>query len=255
MPRTHGTRRCGGFALILDLSVMQPSFSCLSFLCQLCAHARHTFASATCAVVQEHSELLLQLCCSRFVVSHARNTGQLAKGLNSMKRPSIDGDDPTDEGPPRAATPNPTSNPTSPGEIKLHAPGAPQSPSEPMSPSEAFKRPRLAAEARQPIQTKAREPRPLWRDTAQESDAPPMPPRRRPEPRPRAGSAESPSLPPARPLGTDAGSPTLSRRAAPAPSAAPATADPAEESEAPTPDVPPSRPLGTGPESPQLPRK
>ena len=171
-----------------------------------------------------------------------------------MKRPSIDGDDEADEGPPRAATPNPTS---SPGEIRLDAaaggPGAPQSPSEPMSPSEAFKRPRLAAEARQPIQTKAREPRPLWRDTAQESDAPPMPPRRRPEPRPRAGSAESPSLPPARPLGTDAGSPTLSRRAAPAP--APAAADPAEESEAPTPDVPPSRPLGTGPESPQLPRK
>ena len=120
-----------------------------------------------------------------------------------------------------------------------------------MSPSEAFKRPRLAAEARVPIQTKAREPRPLWRDTAQESDAPPMPPRRRPEPRPRAGSAESPSLPPARPLGTDAGSPTLSRKAAPAPAAA----DAAEESEAPTPDAPPSRPLGTGPESPQLPRK
>ena len=167
------------------------------------------------------------------------------------KRPSIDGDDEepakTDEG--RAATPNPTS----PGEIKLGGPGAPQSPSEPMSPSEAFKRPRLAAEARQPIQTKAREPRPLWRDTAQESDAPPMPPRRRPEPRPRAGSAESPSLPPARPLGTDAGSPTLSRKAAPAP--APAAADAAEESEAPTPDVPPSRPLGTGPESPQVPRK
>ena len=180
-----------------------------------------------------------------------------------MKRPSIDSIDsddegPTkaDEGPPRAATPNP---PTSPGEIRLDAaaggPGAPQSPSEPMSPSEAFKRPRLAAEARQPIQTKAREPRPLWRDTAQESDAPPMPPRRRPEPRPRAGSAESPSLPPARPLGTDAGSPTLSRKAAPAPAPAPAAADAAEESEAPTPDVPPSRPLGTGPESPQLPRK
>ena len=178
-----------------------------------------------------------------------------------MKRPSLDGDDEeparADEGPPRprAATPNPTS----PGEIRLDAaaggPGAPQSPSEPMSPSEAFKRPRLAAEARVPIQTKAREPRPLWRDTAQESDAPPMPPRRRPEPRPRAGSAESPSLPPARPLGTDAGSPTLSRKAAPAPAPAPAAADAAEESEAPTPDVPPSRPLGTGPESPQLPRK
>ena len=177
-----------------------------------------------------------------------------------MKRPSVDLDDEepaADEGPPRAATPNPTTpNPTSPGEIKLDAAGGPgeaPSPSEPMSPSEAFKRPRLAAEARQPIQTKAREPRPLWRDTAQESDAPPMPPRRRPEPRPRAGSAESPSLPPARPLGTDAGSPTLSRRAAPAP--APAAADPAEESEAPTPDVPLSRPLGTGPESPQLPRE
>ena len=176
-----------------------------------------------------------------------------------MKRPSVDCDDEepakADNGLPRAATPTP--NPTSPGEIKLDAaaggPGEAPSPSEPMSPSEAFKRPRLAAEARQPIQTKAREPRPLWRDTAQESDAPPMPPRRRPEPRPRAGSAESPSLPPARPLGTDAGSPTLSRRAAPAP--APAAADAAEESEAPTPDVPPSRPLGTGPESPQLPRK
>ena len=174
--------------------------------------------------------------------------------MKSMKRPSIDDEEPekkADEGPPRAETP-------SPGEIKLDAAGGPgdtPSPSEPMSPSEAFKRPRLAAEARVPIQTKAREPRPLWRDTAQESDAPPLPPRRRPEPRPRAGSGGSPPLPSARPLGTDAGSPTLSRRAAPAPSAAPAAADPAEESEAPTPDVPPSRPLGTGPESPQLPRK
>ena len=170
-----------------------------------------------------------------------------------MKRPSVDVDEDeeppqADDGPPRGATPP---NPTSPGEIKLDAAGGPgeaPSPSEPMSPSEAFKRPRLAAEARVPIQTKAREPRPLWRDTAQESDAPPMPPRRRPEPRPRAGSGGSPPLPSARPLGTDAGSPTLSRKAAPAPAAA-------EESEAPTPDVPLSRPLGTGPESPQLPRK
>ena len=176
-----------------------------------------------------------------------------------MKRPSVDEDEePTkaDDGPPRAATPTP--NPTSPGEIKLDAAGGPgeaPSPSEPMSPSEAFKRPRLAAEARVPIQTKAREPRPLWRDTAQESDAPPLPPRRRPEPRPRAGSGGSPPLPSARPLGTDAGSPTLSRKAAPAPAPAPAAADAAEESEAPTPDVPLSRPLGTGPESPQLPRK
>ena len=174
-----------------------------------------------------------------------------------MKRPSVDSDDEepakadADEGPPRAATPNPTS----PGEIKLGGPGEAPSPSEPMSPSEAFKRPRLAAEARVPIQTKAREPRPLWRDTAQESDAPPLPPRRRPEPRPRAGSGGSPPLPSARPLGTDAGSPTLSRKAAPAPAPAPAAADAAEESEAPTPDAPPSRPLGTGPESPQLPRK
>jgi hypothetical protein len=177
-----------------------------------------------------------------------------------MKRPSVDCDDEepatakADDGPPRAATPNPTS----PGEIKLDAAGGPgeaPSPSEPMSPSEAFKRPRLAAEARVPIQTKAREPRPLWRDTAQESDAPPLPPRRRPEPRPRAGSGGSPPLPSARPLGTDAGSPTLSRKAAPAPAPAPAAADAAEESEAPTPDAPLSRPLGTGPESPQLPRK
>ena len=176
-----------------------------------------------------------------------------------MKRPSVDLDDEepakADEGSPRAATPTP--NPTSPGEIKLDAagPGEAPSPSEPMSPSEAFKRPRLAAEARVPIQTKAREPRPLWRDTAQESDAPPLPPRRRPEPRPRAGSGGSPPLPSARPLGTDAGSPTLSRKAAPAPAPAPAAADAAEESEAPTPDAPLSRPLGTGPESPQLPRK
>ena len=176
-----------------------------------------------------------------------------------MKRPSVDCDDEepakADEGPPpRAETPNPTS----PGEIKLDAAGGPgeaPSPSEPMSPSGACKRPRLAAEARVPIQTKAREPRPLWRDTAQESDAPPLPPRRRPEPRPRAGSGGSPPLPSARPLGTDAGSPTLSRQAAPAPAPAPAAADAAEESEAPTPDVPLSRPLGTGPESPQLPRK
>ena len=41
----------------------------------------------------------------------------------------------------------------------------------------------------------------------------------------------SPPLPSARPLGTDAGSPTLSRKAAPAPAPAPAAADAAEESE------------------------
>ena len=77
---------------------------------------------------------------------------------------------------------------------------------------------------------RAGEPRPLWRDTAQESDAPPLPPRRRPEPRPRAGSGGKPARPSARPLGTDAGSPTLSRKAAPAPAPAPAAADTAEES-------------------------
>ena len=48
-------------------------------------------------------------------------------------------------------------------------------PSSPLEPSEAFKRPRLASDARKPIQTRAREPRPLiWRDTAEESDAPPQ---------------------------------------------------------------------------------
>ena len=41
-------------------------------------------------------------------------------------------------------------------------------PSSPLEPSEAFKRPRLASDARKPIQTRAREPRPLvWRDTAE----------------------------------------------------------------------------------------
>ena len=55
-----------------------------------------------------------------------------------------------------------------------------------LEPSEAFKRPRLASDARKPIQTRAREPRPLiWRDTAEESDAPPLAPRRR---QPRAAS-------------------------------------------------------------------
>lgn len=57
-----------------------------------------------------------------------------------------------------------------------------------LEPSEAFKRPRLASDARKPIQTRAREPRPLiWRDTAEESDAPPLAPRR-PRRQPRAAS-------------------------------------------------------------------
>ena len=61
-------------------------------------------------------------------------------------------------------------------------------PSSPLEPSEAFKRPRLASDARKPIQTRAREPRPLiWRDTAEESDAPPLAPRRPPR-QPRAAS-------------------------------------------------------------------
>ena len=52
-------------------------------------------------------------------------------------------------------------------------------PSSPLEPSEAFKRPRLASDARKPIQTRAREPRPLvWRDTAEESDAPQIAPQR-----------------------------------------------------------------------------
>ena len=61
-------------------------------------------------------------------------------------------------------------------------------PSSPLEPSEAFKRPRLASDARKPIQTRAREPRPLiWRDTAEETDAPPIAPRR-PRRQPRAAS-------------------------------------------------------------------
>ena len=57
-----------------------------------------------------------------------------------------------------------------------------------LEPSEVFKRPRLASDARKPIQTRAREPRPLiWRDTAEESDAPPLAPRR-PRRQPRAAS-------------------------------------------------------------------
>ena len=57
-----------------------------------------------------------------------------------------------------------------------------------LEPSEAFKRPRLASDARKPIQTRAREPRPLiWRDNAEESDAPPLAPRR-PRRQPRAAS-------------------------------------------------------------------
>jgi hypothetical protein len=57
-----------------------------------------------------------------------------------------------------------------------------------LEPSEVFKRPRLASDARKPIQTRAREPRPLiWRDTAEESDAPQIAPRR-PRRQPRAAS-------------------------------------------------------------------
>ena len=71
-------------------------------------------------------------------------------------------------------------------------------PSSPLEPSEAFKRPRLASDARKPIQTRAREPRPLiWRDTAEESDAPPLAPRRPRQPRaasppPEASEAPTP---------------------------------------------------------------
>ena len=83
-----------------------------------------------------------------------------------------------------------------------------------LEPSEAFKRPRLASDARKPIQTRAREPRPLvWRDTAEESDAPPIAPRR-PRRQPRAAS--------------------------PPPEASEAPdATPLEASEAPTPSTPP----------------
>ena len=72
-------------------------------------------------------------------------------------------------------------------------------PSSPLEPSEAFKRPRLASDARKPIQTRAREPRPLiWRDTAEESDAPPLAPRRPRQPRaasppPEASEAPDPT--------------------------------------------------------------
>ena len=171
-----------------------------------------------------------------------------------MKRPSIDCDDEepakADDGPPRAATPTP--NPTyAPGEIKLDAAGGPgeaPSPSEPMSPSEAFKRaaPRRRGAGANPDEG-ARAAAALARHrpgvgrAADASEGDGQSPGR------ARRSAESPPLPPARPLGTDAGSPTLSRKAAPAP--APTAADRrAEESEAPTPDVPLSRPLGTGPE-------
>ena len=87
-------------------------------------------------------------------------------------------------------------------------------PSSPLEPSEAFKRPRLASDARKPIQTRAREPRPLiWRDTTEESDAPPLAPRR-PRRQPRAAS--------------------------PPPEASEAPdATPLEASEAPTPSTPP----------------
>ena len=69
-----------------------------------------------------------------------------------------------------------------------------------LEPSEAFKRPRLASDARKPIQTRARVPRPLiWRDTAEETDAPPIAPRR-PRRQPRAASpppeaSEAPEAP------------------------------------------------------------
>ena len=76
-------------------------------------------------------------------------------------------------------------------------------PSSPLEPSEAFKRPRLASDARKPIQTRAREPRPLWHDHAEETDAPPIAPRR-PWRQPRAASpppeaSEAPDATPSEP--------------------------------------------------------
>ena len=100
-------------------------------------------------------------------------------------------------------------------------------PSSPLEPSEAFKRPRLASDARKPIQTRAREPRPLvWRDTAEESDAPPIAPRR-PRRQPRAASSETPT-PELNARTLDDPAAVLPSPPAPAPAAAPA-APPAAE--------------------------
>ena len=115
-------------------------------------------------------------------------------------------------------------------------------PSSPLEPSEAFKRPRLASDARKPIQTRAREPRPLvWRDTAEESDAPPIAPRR-PRRQPRAASPppEASEAPEAPDASSETPTPELNARTLddpaavlpssppPAPAAAPA-APPAAE--------------------------
>ena len=120
-------------------------------------------------------------------------------------------------------------------------------PSSPMEPSEAFKRPRLASDARKPIQTRAREPRPLWHDHAEETDAPPIAPRR-PWRQPRAASpppeaSEAPDATPSEP--SEAPTPesnarTLYDTAAaspspppPAPTPAPAAPDPGSDANAP----------------------
>ena len=115
-------------------------------------------------------------------------------------------------------------------------------PSSPMEPSEAFKRPRLASDARKPIQTRAREPRPLvWRDTAEESDAPQIAPQR-PWRQPRAASPppEASEAPEAPDTSSEAPTPEFNSRTLddpaavlpspppPAPAAAPA-APPAAE--------------------------
>ena len=115
-------------------------------------------------------------------------------------------------------------------------------PSSPLEPSEAFKRPRLASDARKPIQTRAREPRPLvWRDTAEETDAPPIAPRR-PRRQPRAASPppEASEAPEAPDASSETPTPELNARTLddpaavlpssppPAPAAAPA-APPAAE--------------------------
>ena len=120
-------------------------------------------------------------------------------------------------------------------------------PSSPLEPSEAFKRPRLASDARKPIQTRAREPRPLWHDHAEETDAPPIAPRR-PWRQPRAASpppeaSEAPDATPSEP--SEAPTPesnarTLYDTAAaspspppPAPTPAPAAPDPGSDANAP----------------------
>ena len=156
------------------------------------------------------------------------------------KRPSFDGAD-TAVDQLRPATPLASSPPG----VSTRGEPSPN-PQSPMEPSEAFKRPRLGADAWAPIQTRAREPRPLWRDTAEETEAPPLAPRRprlqRPRlQRPRGGALSSeeaseapPLVPPRRPR---AG--TL----------------PEEASEAPTPSAPPARQLGTGAVSPAPSRK